>query len=141
MSKKFELLRRNDSHNKIHGNLKTCTGNSNERKPLTLRHPATRSTSTNASTMATMMATKMQPTTTSDQSSVDKRCYERCIALNRSTLSPSSSLSSPLSSKTTNAQIATTSTSNNSFKTFFHRIGSTGMLNRNQCNKQSIICR
>lgn len=86
MSKKFELLRRNENQS---------TENFN-RKPLTLRRPP-RSASTSDSTKSATLT--MQ----------------------------------------SNQQTALIS--NNSFKTFFHRIGSTGMLNRTQTAKQPLDTR
>lgn len=87
MSKKFELLRRNDNHS-IEGL---------SRKPLTLRRPP------------------------------------------RSVLSgDSSSKSATLDAHSTQLP---TLISNNSFKTFFHRIGSTGMLNRTQAAKPALDTR
>lgn len=86
MSKKFELLRRNENHSMDGFN----------RKPLTLRRPP-RSASANDSNKS-------------------------------ATLAPQSSQPPP-------------TISNNSFKTFFHRIGSTGMLNRTQAAKPPLDTR
>lgn len=86
MSKKFELLRRNDNHSMDNFG----------RKPLTLRRPPRSASTSDSTKSATLGAQTNQPPTT---------------------------------------------ISNNSFKTFFHRIGSTGMLNRTQASKPPLDTR
>lgn len=86
MSKKFELLRRNENHSMENFS----------RKPLTLRRPPRSASSSDTMKSATLSMQSTQPPA---------------------------------------------SISNNSFKTFFHRIGSTGMLNRTQTAKPPLDTR
>lgn len=114
VSKKFDLLRRNS--NQSNGNLKY-----NERNVDDINY---RRNSKKISSFRQKQQMQREPLKNIPYDA-DKNIYEN------STINSSD--------QHENLNIKTSCIPNNALKTFFHRIGSTGMLNRNQNTKQPTI--